>query len=652
MVPTGRRRLLVAGSAALLAGCVSEPPGSTTDDGPDDTAGPTATDGPPAAASTLPDDVRAALAPMPASVDGQSIDGIQLHRPVQDSHEDRDVLGNTFGLDGEAVDRFGVAVGEDGNSVVTIVGSFDATDPDDPAGFATHTEDGLFVGAIGANDEPWQAGLAAARGARDSGTGVVDAHPVARLFGPIADAQHVRSVFDLSGEDTPDGVDPATVDAFAVGTTRVDERTSDVTFVAVFEDEAAASEEAFRTLVEGDWLDVDVREVTVEGRRAVASGVYAAEPRPDPDASPDARFVITYDDETGTATVEHAGDESIPAAALDLHVDGDPAPVSWADEYETVADGDAVSFAAEPFSFVEVRWADSDDEETFDVLTRSVLASRDAFDAVYDPVAEELTITYRGEQPADGSRLNLRHREAGEEWPRSDDETARPLVDGPDATLTTGDQVVLEGVAVGDSVAIMRRVERERMVYASSVFTFTARAPGRFHLVREDGTTYLAYVGTRHQFADGVDPADPSAYRVLVGGDPAANQWADEYGRLSPDDRIAVDADPGETVTVTWTGGDGAVETFSSLVVPEVSIDIDVGADEVTFTHAGGEPVDAGRLRIGFGPHRDEEGPRMWGEAGDTVEAGDSITVDRPDDAKGVGVSYEGYQLASEYFGD
>jgi hypothetical protein len=636
MVPTDRRSLLVAGGITLAAGCLS----TVDDDRAADDTDSTTTDDSESDDEALPTDVVSALEPLPTAVEGTEATRVFVLSPREDGQYGTS-LADQFGLDPSDVDRAAAAAyGDRSGHVLCIVGSFDASSIDSPDGTASTTIDGRFVGAQDSrDDEGWDAGLDAAEAAAaDPDASVSSDESVTELLDPVVDEQYVRVFRQFSAEDRgrfSESLDADSIEASAIATTRIEERTRRITAVVLFEDESAVDADALRSMVEENWGDgVEERSVELDGRRGVARVVYERPPRPDREASPDARFRVEYDDETGDATVRHSGEEAVDAATLTVKLDGEEASAQFADEYDTVEPGDEMTLSADPFSHVRIRWDDPDDEETFDYLGDHIVHDEETFEATYDADTSQLTITYTGEQAADTDHLELQRRSRDGDTHETEE---TPLSEYHE-TLTTGDEIVVEDVSVGDWVTIMASVTDGNRGFGTSVFTFSVRPPGHLRVERENGSTYIVYHGdSRHSVLE----ADVEDYRVQVDGEPASTQFDDAYDELSEGDRIELDADVGSDVRVEWTGGDEAIEVLSQTVIPDLSVTIErAGEGQVEITHDGGEPVDAGRLTVAF-PTLSEDDAVTWGESGSQVEEGDSITVDVPEDARYVVVRYD-----------
>ncbi|WP_121822301.1 hypothetical protein [Halostella salina] len=653
MVPISRRKLLAASGIAAVSGCMSTAPDDRAADDTDtdtDTETETTTTTEETDPS-LPEGLLRALEPLPATVDGDSPTRVTITN--QSTDEERigypaNVAGQ-FGLDRSAVERTATATYSDGNAVICITGSFDAGAVDASDEVASTVADGRLVAARTPSEQggyaAWAAGLDAAETAMESDdAGLSDGDNVAAVLSPIADRvwiNYLPAFPPESANSLPDEFDTETIESAAFASSRVAERTRRISYVFLFEDESAVDTAALEALVDETWGDETLSERSVErdGRRGIASVVYERPPQPNREASPDARFRVEYDAEAGEAALTHTG-ESVPADTLTVLVDGEPAATQWADQYDTVTEEDVLTLSVDPFTHVRVRWDDPEEDEVFDYLGNEVAASPELFEASFDRSAERLTLTYRGDQPADAEPLSVHHRSA-EPGGESSDRREIAVSERHDR-LSAGDEIVVDDFSMGDRAHLVVEVEGDNWSMSSSFYHFSASPPGRFSVVREDGTTHLVYYGQGH---DPVVAADVNDFRVLVDGEPAATQWADRYDELAEEDRLELAAEPGDTVTVEWTGGDDPVTVAENTVAPEFELSVEETDDgKLTLTHAGGEPVAAGKLTVRF--HGGSGDPVAWGEQGETVAPGDSTTVDAPEDARYVVVLYDGDHIA------
>lgn len=617
MVPISRRQFVAAGGLTVLAGCLSR----GADDGPGDD--PDGGDG------DLPGALSRALAPVPTSVEGDDVQLVRIAAPTAD--EDVPVSTVTAGmpsdldLDPEAVDRTAATTFRNdlSDNVATAVGSFDAADVGDPEDAAVHATDGIAL-AASSDSGPWDAGLEAAREAReDPDVGLAAERSLERILGPVADRGQILWLPTLLAEDAPQDavLDSEALESIAVGIdTDFEAREQRMTYAVLFAADAEPDEGTVESILETDGNgDVEDAGIEIDGRLATATLTQALSPYQLPDDSPDARFGLRYDAESGVVTLEQVGEESVDVANLELRIDEEPVEAPWDDEAE-IEPGDTFELDAALLSTVEVRWIDPEREDVYQPLGRGVVGGNDVFEASYDREAEELTITYTGETTVDADQFELQR--IGTEI---EDRETEPLTDRTDA-LEPGEELVIEDHSLGEQVHLRVTFDRENGQFSQSVFWHRARPPGRFEFDDEDGTPALVYRGESER------PA--SDYRVTVDGEPVDTQWADVHDALADGDRLEVDADTGSEVAVEYAGDDEPHEMTATTVRPRAEFEFALEGESVEITHAGGESIDAEALDVRIHGAESPVPDDAWADAYDTVEEGDSITVEFTPDAE------------------
>lgn len=346
---------------------------------------------------------------------------------------------------------------------------------------------------------------------------------------------------------------------------------------------------------------------------------------------------FTYDDAEGTVVGEYREGEEIAADALELRVNDEPATTQPADEYETFSPGDDVRVAGAPFKTVELVWEGPDDTESG--LGR-ITVGRDALEAVYEPETEAVELVYTGTQPADPSALSVDH---GGDGPRSGD--GEPLFAQQYDTLTEGDSVVIEDVAIDDRITVMLVQEGDGYVSHRSLFHFTPEPRWAFRLEERDQGLVAIYREETNRDADG--------FRFLVDDEPADVQPADEYETLTDGDEIELrEYQAGTEITVEWTVPDEPREVTNHVVAPDAEFDVEYDSDNgsVTVEHTGGDEIAADDLGVVVEPTMHE--PQGWDDY-ETVSKGDATTVDldeaseRDRDPVGVVIVYKGSDAIS-----
>lgn len=362
--------------------------------------------------------------------------------------------------------------------------------------------------------------------------------------------------------------------------------------------------------------------VSVEWRKPDEAVVVAEE-----EVAPNTRASMEYDPETGEVTVRHRRGRALPASDLELQADRSPTEVQPADELDEFGPDDSFSVPVPPLSRVRLVWTGGEHERHIGGTT----TARDAFAAGYDADDEAMTVEYVGERPVDPERLRVRVRGGTASRGRERDQESKFAAEYDE--LTTGDAVTVEEVGLDDTVAVSVHTEFENGSMTSSVAHFSA-APRRGFVVEEaeeneeieeTSGTVLRYVGEVRR--------DPDSFRVLIDGEPADAQPADEADRLTGGETLSLgELAAGTKVAVEWTGG-GETRTVTEHVLPpqatfevtyEPSDDEESGG-VVTLAHAGGDAIDAERLDVVVEPATD--GLRPWDPDADSVTAGDETTV-------------------------
>lgn len=409
-----------------------------------------------------------------------------------------------------------------------------------------------------------------------------------------------------------------------------------------YDGEESRPADAFVTLVDGEPTDKQFAdeydtlsgdEDLVLGELPLGSTVAVEWREPDEpvviaehEVVPNTRASIEYDPDAGEITVQHRGGRTLPASELELQVGRTPADVQPADKLDEFGPDDSFTVQVPPLSRVRLVWTGGDREHHIGGTT----TARDAVAATYDADAEAMTIEYVGEQPADPERLRVSVNGVGEFRGREADQESAFAAEHDE--LTTGDTVTVDDVGLDDTVVVSVHTEFENGSATSSVGHFSA-APRRGFAVDDGGPgsdgsgTTLRYVGEVRRDAD--------AFRVLIDGEPAADQPTDETDRLTGGETLSLgELSSGTTITVEWTAGDETRTVTEHVIPPEATFEVAYeSADDgeggvVTFTHAGGDALDADRLDVVVEPATD--GLRPWDADADEVTAGDetSVTVD------------------------
>ena len=410
-----------------------------------------------------------------------------------------------------------------------------------------------------------------------------------------------------------------------------------------YDGEESRPADAFVTLLDGEPTDAQFAdehdalsgdEELVLGELPLGSTVAVEWREPDEpvvvaehEVVPNTRASIEYDPEAGEVTVRHRGGRTLPASELDLEAGRTPTDVQPADELDEFGPDDSFSAPVPPLSRVRLVWTGGDRDHHLGGTT----TARDAVAATYDADAEAMTIEYVGEQPADPERLRV--SVSGTGAPRGREREQESAFAAEYDELTEGDTVTVDDVGLDDTVVVSVHTEFENGSATSSVAHFSA-APRRGFVV-DDGTggdsdgaeTTLRYVDEVRRDAD--------AFEVLIDGDPAPDQPADETGRLTGGETLSLGTlSAGTTVAVEWTAGDETRTVTEHVIPPQATFEVTYepsddgdGGDGgvVTFTHVDGDSLDADRVDVVVEPATD--GLRPWDSDADEVAAGDETSV-------------------------
>lgn len=410
-----------------------------------------------------------------------------------------------------------------------------------------------------------------------------------------------------------------------------------------YDGEESRPADAFVTLVDGELTDAQFAdeydtlssdEELVLGELPLGSTVAVKWREPDEpvviaekEVVPNTRASIEYDPDAGEITVQHRSGRALPASELELQAGRTPTGVQPADELDEFGPDDSFTASVPPLSRVRLVWTGGEREHHLGGTT----TARDAVAATYDVDTETMTIEYVGEQPADPERLRVSVNGAGESRGRERDQESAFAAEHDE--LTAGDAITVDDVGLDDTVIVSVHTEFENGAATSSVAHFSA-APRRGFVVDEgdggDNETSemtLRYVGEVRRDAD--------TFRVLIDGEPATDQPADEMDRLTGGETLSLgDLSAGTTVAVEWTAGDETRTVIEHVIPPQATFEISYeSADDgeggvVTFSHVGGDALDADRVDVVVEPAT--EGLRPWNPDADEVTAGDetSVTVD------------------------
>lgn len=377
-------------------------------------------------------------------------------------------------------------------------------------------------------------------------------------------------------------------------------------------------------------------EADVEDDLGVAETVVEAPPRRDRNAAPDARVRMDADPDAGTATFEHGGGEAVPLDELELWVNGDPADVQPADELpgDTFEADESFTVGTGPLASVVLRWEDEEENVYYDYVSDTV--GEETFEVDYDVETATVEMTYTGEATADPASLVLEHVRRVE-----DGDTVRLEREGLEEPLGAlgdeleeGDAVVVDGVDVEDRVELALDVGSGppgATVPRATLVRFEVRPP-RVFVGRRPGEGPTIEFRT-HGPGDAHDTYDAEEFRLLVDGEEADVQPADEFDALAGD---VLELDPvpfGTELVVEWTEPEEPYVVEEHVVEPRgwVESTYDDADGTLALAYADGDAVDADDLEL-----------RVDGEPADTRPADDHDVFEPGDE---VALSVEPFAL-------
>lgn len=622
MVHTSRRRLLAVGGIAAFAGCLSS-------DDDDESSDPV----PEATGDSL-------LSMLPASVEDKSLFFAQYGTVSEERSPVRHLfvgqsLVSGFGLEPEQIDRAGTV----GYADATIddpeeirfgrifQGTFDADDIELEEQFEEefeedgeiYKEDGLVILSNKETEdgmEPWPALIDAIAetqaGDRDNALTV---EAVETVFDEISDAEQKQ----LFPEPSLDGLLTAAeqedaIAAYAMGYSHAGDRTVSGAHVGALDDGTSVDESVVEAEIDRQFEGTVAVDTEVDDGVVIGEFTHKVPPRPDRQASPDARIRLEYDSEQDAAIIEHSVGEAVPTDELHVFIDGEREAVDWGtDKFES---GDTTTLPVSPVDAVRIEWRDPTDEETFDVFDETVIHGRNAFQPEYDPDRDAVVISYDGPPIERTERLELRHQ--------PDDAQQRETIESvTDRTsrLEAGDELLVDAVDFEDRLRLYATYESDRGVIQESLARITVRPPGRFQY--SDKEQELSYRGEK--------PVPAENYRITIDGEPAPTQFTAEYDTLEAEAAVSVDADVGEVIVVEWVGGDESYPILERIIRPAVQFELYRDGDTYRLEYTEGETWPAAEFEI-RDPH--ESIDTQFSDQHDTIEPGDSVTLDYEPDSR------------------
>ncbi|MFP8953452.1 hypothetical protein ACLI4Z_10820 [Natrialbaceae archaeon A-arb3/5] len=347
--------------------------------------------------------------------------------------------------------------------------------------------------------------------------------------------------------------------------------------------------------------------------------------------TPRAQTTFEYDEDDGTLAVEHEDGDAIPAEQVELRLNGEPASVQPADEFETFGPGDSITLDVDPFAAVEQMWVGADDHEQH---LGSTVTGRESIDATYEFDEGEVEFVYVGEQDADPDRIGL-HR--WDDAVRSND--PEPLFDDGSGSLTTGDSTVVEDVDPEERLSVVLDEDYEGTTYHRPLFEFQPEPQYAFFFESREDEVVAIY---RDQLE-----RDASAFRFRADGDAIDVQPSDEHETLEADDEIELGSFAGGTELVAeWTQPDEPTEVGDHVIVPSASFEATYDSEDesVTVEHAGGNDIDSDHLDVAL---PSAGGLTEWDGDG-TVSEGDTATYSVDEEPQIVHVLYREREVLAD----
>ncbi len=649
-----RRRLLVASSAALLAGC-SEQNTDTDNRSPADddaTNSMTPADSPEMSSDPAPikDGLATVLDLLPTQVDGSPLNAVQIF----DLSAGLPVPG-LRGLVGQPSEQLGVSEDQinwralafadvETFGIVRITtGSFAADAVSLPDTPGTYVEDGLVIRAT-KNGEPWQAAVEAARKIRaDPDAGYL---PSVRSIIPSVQASQlislVRGVGDQSLIAVPNTDQFDSVKALAWGQRFITLQQQEHQFaVRVADDEnpsevgrsvikPAAQENILNLDVQAGDIDYETTDQTVTGM--IAGPVLSSL---QPDNSPDGRFLLRAAEMTASSqrstVLEYTGEEPVAPDRLNVVVDGQSRDPPWAGRADPISPGESFELDVRPLRSVRVLWIDPQYDNVEQPMGIGVTSGESVFEHnyMYNGTGK-LTIRYTGDRDIDADQVAI-----GDQRSSVSNTTQLNTVIGE--RLRPGESFTLENVAPDTPIAVLFQSRTDGQIrLRDRVYSLTTPVPGMFDfaLADADEVVTITYQGRDR-------PANQ--YQIQLNSSSTPTQFSDQYTMLTAGDSIEIAATVGDQVVINWTDDDNSVTAAQYAVQPAATFDVshDTDTGELAVTLTDGDQIDASALRLFVAPQEIGFQQSAWSEY-ETVTPGDTttVTIDPAVEPVGVAVLY------------
>lgn len=327
-----------------------------------------------------------------------------------------------------------------------------------------------------------------------------------------------------------------------------------------------------------------------------------------------------YVEDGATQNLVYVADSPQPAENYEVLVDGEAQETQFADEYETLDDGDTLAIDGEPGEEVVVEWQGEGGQAT---VLETRLEPAASFELRRED--DEIKLVYTADEPMAADELRI----------ESGTGTSEAFAEEYD-TVTEGDAVALEFEGSDFVTVAWTAPEQPMYIYHGSISQLL-----HFEFGESSGSPTLVFEG------DGEWPADE--FEVSVGGETVAG-FADQYDTVTAGDSIELDAELGTDVEVTWSYSEQSRSVFSESINPPFDFEFELsGSGEITITSAVDVSMDPSALNVAFFGEEYVDRADVWAEEYETVESGDSITVEQPSGLDGVVIYHEEWE-AREVF--
>lgn len=341
-----------------------------------------------------------------------------------------------------------------------------------------------------------------------------------------------------------------------------------------------------------------------------------------------------YDADAGVVRFVFEDGDELPTDRYELEIEDEPYDGDWARGQEEIGEGSVIAIdadAIEPGDQLTISYEAPDDG--YSGSTGTTVLRDLPFAVDFDPNERTATLRYVEGPPLDAGRITATVH--GPDEAGDDEEDERQVFSGE---LTIEDTTTLSDLPIEGYVTVeYERSDGEAVRIGGASFG----PPGRFDFEYDGraermtitypdpraGGGHPGHPGDRHRLDQ--EPLDAEHFDITVDGEPVDRQWADAGDEIEPGASITISDVPVDSeVAVAWVGADGQRHRVAEThTVPDVEIEFGYDAEDesVTITHAGGQSVDAEKLRIRL--HADEERTVEWNHDGEVSE-GDEITVD------------------------